>query len=235
MRIDAGSLSYQELGERIRGVESAEVHGLLGQRYIAAGTSGKKLDLYGTPGNALGAYLDGGELIVHGNAQDAAGDTMNAGTMVIHGSCGDTTGYAMRGGEIYVKGDAGCRVGVHMKEYGEQRPVIVVGGSAGAFLGEYLAGGMIIVLNLDGAENPVGPYCGTGMHGGKLFIRSERAPKDLPAQVSAEHGGDLAEIVPYLTRFAEYFGYSMEELTAGGFYRLLPNSSNPYKQLYAHI
>ena len=58
----------------------------------------------------------------------------------------------MRGGEIYVKGNVGWRSGIHMKSYLEKFPVIVIGGKAGDFLGEYMAGGIIILLGLDGRK-----------------------------------------------------------------------------------
>lgn len=54
----------------------------------------------------------------------------------------------MRGGEIYVRGNAGYRAGIHMKAYRDKRPVMVIGGRTGSFLGEYQAGGYIIVLGL---------------------------------------------------------------------------------------
>mgnify|MGYP002508793462 CR=1 FL=1 len=57
-------------------------------------------------------------------------------------------GYAMRGGKIFVKGNAGYRAGIHMKAYEEKKPVMVIGGTAGSFLGEYQAGGVIVVLGL---------------------------------------------------------------------------------------
>lgn len=34
----------------------------------------------------------------------------------------------------------------HMKEYKEKVPVLVIGGRTGSFLGEYQAGGIIVVL-----------------------------------------------------------------------------------------
>ena len=104
--IDAQSLDFRQLNQRIRGERDREitVAHCLGQRYIASGLSGRRIVIEGTPGNALGAYLDGCELIVRGNAQDATGDTMNDGSIVIHGSAGDATGYAMRGGTIFVEG-----------------------------------------------------------------------------------------------------------------------------------
>ena len=96
----------------------------------------------------MGAYLNGAELIVHGNAQDAVGDTMNDGLIAVNGNIGDAAGYAMRGGKIFVKGDAGYRAGIHMKEYKEKIPVMIIGGRAGSFLGEYQAGGVIVVLGM---------------------------------------------------------------------------------------
>ena len=49
------------------------------------------------------------------------------------------------------RGNAGYRVGIHMKAYEDHRPVIVIGGKAGDYLGEYQAGGVLIVLGI-GAE-----------------------------------------------------------------------------------
>ena len=136
--IEAGSLSFSELNETIRSAGAkCRVSACLGQRFIAAGMSRKSIEIDGIPGNALGAYLNGADITVHGNAQDAVGDTMSAGRIVIHGNIGDASGYAMRGGEIFVEGNAGYRAGIHMKEYKEHKPVIVIGGRAGSFLGEY--------------------------------------------------------------------------------------------------
>ena len=110
--------------------------------------SDKSITINGIPGNALGAYLNGATITVNANAQEAVGDTMNAGKIVVHGNIGDAAGYAMRGGKIFVKGNAGYRAGIHMKAYKEKKPVMVIGGTAGSFLGEYQAGGVIVVLGL---------------------------------------------------------------------------------------
>ena len=147
--IDASGLDYRQLNAAIRSCSGdASVTGCYGQRFIGAGLETGNLTVTGTPGNALGAYLDGACIEVRGNAQDAVGDTMNAGRIVVRGSIGDAAGYAMRGGELYVEGNAGYRAGIHMKAYGDKRPVMVIGGKAGSFLGEYQAGGVIIVLGL---------------------------------------------------------------------------------------
>lgn len=210
---------------------SAEV---MGERYIGCGDSGRRIRLVGTAGNALGAYLDGSEITLEGNAQEAAGDTMNDGVIVINGSVGDTAGYSMRGGKIFVRGNTGYRTGIHMKAYKEKLPVIVIGGRTGSFLGEYQAGGIIIVLGLGCEDVPVGYFCGTGMHGGKIYLRTDKLPHDLPPQVLASKADDseLAEIMPYIDEFSEHFGISRDEIMAKSFYVLKPNSRNPYKQLY---
>lgn len=209
----------------------------LGQRYIGCGAASGRIELHEVPGNALGAYLDGGEIELFCSAQDATGDTMNAGEITVHGSAGDATGYAMRGGAIYVQGGAGYRCGIHMKEYREKVPVIVIGGRCGSFLGEYQAGGVILVLGIGSEDQPpVGNFCGTGMHGGKIYLRTEHLPPDLPGQVTAGEAGpeDMARIVPLVERYCEKFGADREALLSSHYYVLSPNTKNPYKQLYVN-
>jgi glutamate synthase domain-containing protein 3 len=153
---------------------------------------------------------------------------------VIHGNAGDALGYAMRGGAIFVEGNAGYRTGIHMKEYKDTKPVIVIGGKVGRFLGEYLAGGLIVVLGIGAEDVPVGNFTGTGMHGGRIFIRTKAELASLPAQVILETASpeDLQEIMPYIHEFAGFFNMDAQQLTNEKFYMLKPNAKNPYKQLY---
>lgn len=235
MNLQAHELGYRSLNEKIRNTdEDVVIYDCYGERFIGAGASNKTITIYGTPGNALGAYLDGATIFVNGNAQDATGDTMNDGKIIISGNAGDALGYAMRGGKIFVKGYAGYRTGIHMKEYQDRKPVIVVGGSTGSFLGEYLAGGLIIVLGLDTDSFPTGYFTGVGMHGGEIFIRSSKAPKNLPKQVSVNvaEEADIRRIEDVLAEFSVLFGIKMEEILSKTFYRLTPNARSPYKQLY---
>ena len=110
MDIEAKELGYAALNDAIRSADGdCRILGCLGQRFIAAGMSDRRIEIHGIPGNALGAYLDGAQITVYGNAQDAVGDTMNDGSIVIHGNIGDAAGYAMRGGTIFVRGNAGYR------------------------------------------------------------------------------------------------------------------------------
>lgn len=236
--IRATEMSFQQLNEQIHTCQDAEITltDVMGQRYIASGLSGKRLAIHGIPGNALGAYVDDCRVEVFGNAQDATGDTMNAGEIIIHGSSGDATGYAMRGGMILVEGNVGYRAGIHMKAYKDQVPVLVVGGEAGSFLGEYQAGGYVVVLGLNTTGRaPVGRFCAAGMHGGKIFLRTEaELPFDLPSQVSAHRADakELEEIRPFVEKYAHAFGRDAAEILRGTFQVLIPNTANPYKSLY---
>lgn len=138
----------------------------------------------------------------------------------------------MRGGEIYVEKCAGYRVGIHMKEYGDKKPAIIIGGTAGSFLGEYQAGGVIVVLNLFGDDFSL-KECGTGMHGGKMFVRGVE-PKDLPEQVKCAPAteNDIAEIKKFVENYCKYFGFDENKVLNSEFFVLRPNSQNPYKRLY---
>ncbi|HHU77811.1 MAG TPA: glutamate synthase [Clostridiales bacterium] len=235
MNLLARKLGFRMLNAEIRKAnEDITIDDCYGERFIGSGASSKTITINGTPGNALGSYLDGAAIIVKGNAQDAVGDTMNDGKIIIYGNAGDALGYAMRGGKIFVKGDSGYRTGIHMKEYKDKRPVIVVGGSTGSFLGEYLAGGIIVVLGLYSEDCPVGNFTGTGMHGGQIFIRSNKLPLNLPEQVTADRAGDsdLDLIKEYLVEFSDIYKINIEEILGRTFYKLTPNAKNPYKQLY---
>ena len=224
--IDARGLDFRALNDALAAAQAPEIiltH-VLGQRYLGDASSGRRIVIHGTPGNALGAYLDGSEIEVFGNAQDAVGDTMNAGSIIVHGSCGDAAGYAMRGGRILIQGDAGYRAGIHMKAYRDKIPQLVIGGAAGSFLGEYQAGGIIIVLGLgSGGRAPVGRFVGTGMHGGRMLLRCDTLPPDLPAQVAARRAGkdDLAAVEPYLAEYCGVFGLAQEDILRENFFLLV--------------
>ena len=236
-KLDAKNMPAKELCARIR--ESTDtalaVEHVNGQRYIAAGLGKKELTLTGTPGNALGAYLNGTRITVLGNAQDATGDTMNDGAIFVHGSSGDATGYAMRGGKIYVRGNAGYRAGIHMKAYREKQPVLIIGGEAGSFLGEYQAGGLIVVLALHTDGKPVTGYfpC-TGMHGGKMVFRGDVSSIPFPDQVTLHNATaeDMEEITPYVREYCRLFDRDAEAMLRDNYTVITPDSKNPYQQMY---
>ena len=66
------NIHFQALNKRVRdtGDKSIVIDGCIGQRYIGTGIADKTIEVYGTPGNAMGAYLNGGTIYVYGNALD---------------------------------------------------------------------------------------------------------------------------------------------------------------------
>ena len=236
MLINVKNIDYKVLNEKLReSTDDVTLTDCCGQRFIAAGMADRSITINGVPGNALGAYLNGATITVNANAQDAVGDTMNEGKIVVHGNIGDAAGYAMRGGKIFVKGNAGYRAGIHMKAYKEKVPLMVIGGTAGSFLGEYQAGGVIVVLGLESnTEKIVGFFPCTGMHGGKMFLRSACHDVIFPNQVTAHSATpeDMEELKLYVLEYCKLFDYDYKTVLDSPFTVVTPDSKNPYKQMY---
>lgn len=208
-----------------------------GQRYIAA--TAKRDDLYigiyGTPGNDLGAFLDGPTIEVFGNAQDMTGNTMNSGKIIIHGNAWDVTGLSARGGKMFIEKSSGYRVGIHMKEYAHIRPTLVIGGTAKDYLGEYMAGGVILVLGQDqgSGASPVGINIGAGIHGGKIIVNGRVGKEQLgPGAVTAElNAEDRAEVSGLVDEYNGYFGKNVQ-FDGDQFTKVMPASSRPFSGKY---
>jgi glutamate synthase domain-containing protein 3 len=246
--IDAAHKYYKVLNNEIRaaigdGATIIELINVNGQRYIADGiNSAVRIIIHGTPGNNLGSFMDGPEIIVHSNAQEQVANTMNGGKIVILGNASDVIGYGMRGGKVFVRGDGGYRVGIHMKEYKRQVPIIVIGGTTGDFLGEYMAGGVIIVLGIarddEGHEdeNIAGDYVGTGMHGGAIFVRGAEIPlyrlgKEPRPVVLGDHDHEFLRSI--MKEFCEEVDFSFDEVMSKPFFKYIPLSHRPYGNVYA--
>jgi glutamate synthase domain-containing protein 3 len=175
---------------------------------------------------------------VYGNAQEQVANTMNSGKIVIHGDASDVVGYGMRGGRVFVRGDVGYRVGIHMKEFRNQVPAIVIGETAGDFLGEYMAGGILLVLGLscDEEEKLVGDWTGTGMHGGMIVTRKFPVPEHKlgrePSQAELTEQ-EMKKIETLVREFCEDFSLKAEEVLDAPFFKYVPLTHRPYGKLYA--
>ncbi len=241
--IDARGVPYRDLNERVReladgGVERIVLENVNGQRYIGTGLPRPiDIEVHGTAGEDLAAFMDGSRVVVHGNAQNAVANTLNEGLVVIHGHAGDVCGYGMRGGKVFIKSNVGYRVGIHMKAYQDKVPVMVIGGEAHDFLGEYMAGGILIVLAL-GTEHVdfTAHHIGTGMHGGTIYLRGGIDPFQLGKEVAVveQTDEDRAELAQYVTQFAGHFDMDAEEILDAEFNKLVPVSLRPYGRLYAY-
>jgi glutamate synthase domain-containing protein 3 len=242
--INAANIYYQQLNELIRnlvdgGVQEITLDNVNGQRYIGVGLSGtQKININGIPGNNLASLMDGLTIEVFGNGQDGIGNTMNDGTVIVHGNTSDITGYAMRSGKIFVKGNVGYRVGIHMKAYKEKQPLIVVGGKAEDFLGEYMAGGTLVLLglNLKPGEVIVGDYVGTGMHGGAIYIRGEVPAYHLGKEIKCVelNETDFSFLKNVVTEFAGYFKEDVDKILQSKFIKLISSNKRPYGTMYVY-
>ena len=243
--IDATDVYYKEMNGAIReafaaGAKKVVLDNVNGQRYIGTGISGSGLtiDVHGCAGNDLAMFMEGPTVNIFGNAQDGVGNTLNAGRVVVHGDAGDVLGYGMRGGRVYVKSDVGYRVGIHMKAFESFRPIMVCGGKARDFFGEYMAGGLLILLGMNTQmEGPIaGSFIGTGMHGGEIYLRG--AVNDW--QIGKECGiftadeADMKSIEPVLRDYCDAFGMDYDEVASVPFTKLIPVSHRPYGKLYAY-
>lgn len=241
--LTAGRTYYRQFNEEIRalvreGVTDFTITECNGQRYLATALDGDfNFDIYGVPGQDLGAFMRGPHIRVHNNAQDGVGNTMDNGRIIIEGMAGDVIGYAMRGGEIFIKGDVGYRVGIHMKAYLEHQPKIVVGGKAGDFLGEYMAGGIILLLGMfsDKPDAPVaGRSLGTGMHGGVIYVRGPVPEDQLGPGLTATpvDADDLKVIEGLVSEYAKELKLDSKAILSENFVKIRPFSHRPYGNLY---
>lgn len=244
VKIDASGIFYQELNARLRdavkkGAHRIELYNVYGQRYIGTDLNTPvEIEIFGTPGNDLGAFMDRPRIIVHGNAQDGCGNTMNEGEIVIHGHAGDIIGLSARGGKIFVRDDVGYRAGIHMKEYDEKKPVLVIGGTAQDFLGEYMAGGILILLglNLNEGQHHKANFIGTGMHGGVIYLRGSVEDYQLGKEVGVTEleEKDYQVLQEFVGEFASHFGYDTKKILEHKVIKLFPRWLRPYGRLYAY-
>ncbi|NMB79622.1 MAG: hypothetical protein GYA23_11080 [Methanomicrobiales archaeon] len=241
VRINAAGMPYQILNQRIRalvagGEKEIILDNVLGQRFIGDGIRGEDVTITvnGVPGGDLAMFMSGPTVIVHGNADHAPGNTMDNGKVVIHGSAGDAVAHSMRGGRVYVRDNIGYRGGINMKQYQEKRPILVVGGYARAFLGEYMAGGLVIVLGIDGVTPVSERGVGSGIHGGEIIVRDSIDPACLGggAEQKKMTNDQKKAIRPILEDFIRTFTLDPEPILSAEYSRIVPASRRPFANKY---
>lgn len=145
------------------GSENLEIVGDLHRaRWVGRAMSQGSIEIHGSIGMHLGAYMRGGRIKVNGDAGDWVGAEMKKGSIQVTGNAGGQVGAGYRGslrgmrnGLIYIGGDAGLEVGLRMR-----RGTIVLGGVARDFAGLQMKGGTIVLLN--GAEIRTGAWMNRG-------------------------------------------------------------------------
>jgi glutamate synthase domain-containing protein 3 len=203
-----------------------------GHRFIAnglgPGTSGVRIDVYGSPGDYLASGLDGLEIHVHNNGQDQLAQIMKSGKLVVHGDVGQTFMYAAKGGEVYVLGNSAGRPLINAVG----KPRVVINGTCLDYLaesfmaGDPLNGGGFVILNgltFDEHNNLIDldtPYPGGNLFslasGGAIYLRD---PHGLVTEEQL-NGGEFTNfsqqdwqlIEPYLQENARLFDISLANL-----------------------
>ncbi|MBN2568329.1 MAG: FAD-dependent oxidoreductase [Deltaproteobacteria bacterium] len=239
--IEAKGLYYKALNRQIReylsqGEKDIVLRNILGQRYIGGGlNSAATIKIYGTPGQDLGAFMNGSHIVVFGNAQDGVGNTMNAGKIVVHGKAGEIPAHSMRGGKVFIKGDVEYRAGIHMKQYMDKIPLLIIGGTAKDYCGEYMAGGRIIVMNLgEKGGSPVGNSVGTGIHGGKIYVRGnvEEYQLGIGAVFGKLDKTDRKFLKVALDEYAEDMKMDLSAIYPKDFIKITKRGHRPFGNLY---
>jgi formylmethanofuran dehydrogenase subunit C len=138
--------------------EIFKIKGRDSNRIIFSGDS-TKLD-------RIGAAMTGGEIVVEETAGDYLGLGMKGGVLLAEKDVGIFAACEIRGGELHINGNAGDFVGGGLP--GERRGMfggtVVIGGNAGARVGDQMRRGMILV-----AGN-TGDYLGSRMSGGTIVV-----------------------------------------------------------------
>ncbi len=259
-------LYHRELNKKIRrairnGYNWIILKNIKGQRFIGAGIKEKvTIEVFGDAGLDLGVFSEGITIIVHGCSEYLLGNTLNAGELIVYGDSWDITGMGARGGKILVMGNGGSRIGIHMKEFRDKKPIIVYGGKVKQYCGEYMAGGMIIVLGLDFSQaikdkkkpitrenidpKKVKNYKGEivqsdlagGIHGGTVYIRGDVPDHNLGVYaVKDEFTDEDTEILtPALKRFSELFNIPLDLIWKKKFTKIRPVSSRPFGKVYTY-
>ncbi len=240
-KIDAKGIYYQMLNRQIRenissGKKKIKLVNILGQRYIGCGIQGDaKIEIHGIPGQDIGAFMNGLKLEVFGNAQDGVANTMNEGEIIIHGKAGEIPGHSMRGGSVYIEGDVEYRAGIHMKEYIKKIPLLVIGGTAKDYCGEYMAGGRIVVLNLkNNTGSAVGNSLGTGIHGGMIFVRGkvEKHQLGIGAIIAEIDDHDEKFLAQVLSDTKKKLKVDTDNIKPSDFFKITRKGKRPFGSLY---
>jgi formylmethanofuran dehydrogenase subunit C len=121
---------------------------------IGAGMSGGTITVRGDAGAYLGLGMRGGGITVEGSVDFGAATALEGGMLRISGDAGDGLAgglpgavRGMNGGTVLVGGSAGAAVGQRLR-----RGLIVIGGAAGACCGSEMIAGTIVIGGTLGAD-----------------------------------------------------------------------------------
>ncbi|RKZ11683.1 hypothetical protein DRQ50_13190, partial [bacterium] len=149
-----------------------------GQRLLSTAVMGRSdtdnvvMDIHGTPGEYLGAFMQGGLIRCHGNAQNFTAMGMHHGRLEVYGNAGKVCGYASKGGAVWILGDIVDRAWTNsVNDPRCQDLEVNVFGTASKYCGESLMGGDFVFAGLEwdgqgGLRLQDRPFRGTKLLGG---------------------------------------------------------------------
>lgn len=257
-------LHYRDLNKRVRlalkeGYNWIVLKNVLGQRFIGSGIKGNAtIEIFGDAGLDLGVFSEGLRIIVHGSSEYLLGNTLSGGELIVYGDSWDVTGMGARGGRIFVMGNGGSRIGIHMKEYKDKKPAIVYGGAVKQYCGEYMAGGIIVILGLDFSnaiknkkkqadKDNIDPKkiknlsgeivqsdLASGIHGGTIYVRGNVPDRNLGVYAVKDKftEEDKKILEPLMERFSELFNVPMDFIFSKNFTKIRPVSSRPFGKVF---
>lgn len=132
----------------------------------------------GILGTFGGSYSNGdGTLELFGSMQDNCFEASSLARVLCHGNASMMLGNAFQGRQFFVRGSVDSRAFQQLRPKDGHTPVAIVGETAGQYLGKMMSGGVIMALGLqhlgrEDVDTPiVGEFVGTGMVGGRIFVR----------------------------------------------------------------
>lgn len=171
-RLDLTPLIPAELaGKSIREIEAIAIGttkrgAKVGDVFQVSGSVGEEIRFSGHERlDNIGRSLKDGRIVVDGDAGAYLGRGMKSGSITVSGSvCGPYAGTMMTGGTIRISGDAAdaTAASVPGAMHGMAGGLLVIDGSAGAYLGDRMRRGIVVVLG------GVGDAAGARMVGGTL-------------------------------------------------------------------
>jgi glutamate synthase domain-containing protein 3 len=83
-------------------------------------------------------------------------------------------------------------------------------------------------------EKAAGRFCGTGMHGGKMYIRGEVTEALMGREIAQAplDDEDKAFLQKTLDEYAAYFGVDVSGVGVDEFKKYQPKSKRPYGNMY---
>ncbi len=184
--IDAKDIAYNKLNQAILKENGpVSIVNVAGHRYIGINFTGRKknITIYGNVGNCFMNLNENNISTIYGDVADDCCDSMSGGMVKIFGDAGDVMCQALNGGKVYVSGNVGNRACLQLREYMKKSPVVVINGKFDDYLGEYMSGGIVLVLSNSGRN--FGKHIGSGMMGGKIFIRGKVSSRNIGIQPPA--------------------------------------------------